>query len=99
MEEQMRKRGDVSSNVKAKVALEAAKAQEAIGVIARRFHVHPIQVGKWRKRLLEDMHRIFEEGPTADAAAHEREVQQLYEQIGRLKVENDFLKKKNALGS
>jgi putative transposase len=39
------------------------------------------------------MHRIFEEGPTADAAAHEREVQQLYEQIGRLKVENDFLKK------
>lgn len=95
----MRKRGDVSSKSKATAALEAVKAHEPLGSIARRYKVHPIQVGKWRKRLLEDMHRIFEDGPTADAAAHEREVQELYEQIGRLKVENDFLKKKSAFGS
>jgi transposase-like protein len=98
MEETMRRRGDVSSKSKAIAALEAVKAQEPIGAIARRYKVHPIQVGKWRKRLLEDMHRIFEDDPSADAAAHEREVQELYEQIGRLKVENDFLKKKSALG-
>ena len=68
----MRKRGDVSSKSKATAALEAVKAHEPLGSIARRYKVHPIQVGKWRKRLLEDMHRIFEDGPTADAAAHER---------------------------
>jgi transposase len=99
MEKSMRKRGDVSSKSKATAALEAVKAHEPISVIARRYKVHPIQVGKWRKRLLQDMHRIFEDGPTADAAAHEREVQELYGQIGRLKVENDFLKKKSASGN
>jgi transposase-like protein len=62
-------------------------------VVARRYKVHPIQVVKWRKRLIEQMYRVVEDGPMADGAAHEREVQELYEQIGRLKVENDFLKK------
>jgi transposase len=95
----MRKRGDVGSKAKALAALEALKGHEPIGAIAKRFKVHPIQVGKWRKRLLEDMYQVFEDGGTADAAAHEREVQELYEQIGRLKVENDFLKKKSGLGS
>jgi transposase len=89
----MRKRGDVSSKAKAQAALEALKGLEPIGVIVRRYKVHPIQVGKWRKRLLEEVHQLFENGDASDTAAHEREVQELYEQIGRLKVENDFLKK------
>jgi transposase len=95
----MRKRGDVSSRSKAQVALEALKGLEPIGVVARCYKVHPIQVGKWRKRLLEQMYRVFEDGPTADGVAHERELQELYEQIGRLKFENDFLKKKSTLVS
>lgn len=99
MEEVVRRRGDVSSRSKALAALEAIKGQEPVGAIARRHKVHPIQVGKWRKQLLGEMHRVFEDEPQADAAAKEREIQELYEQIGRLKVENDFLKKKSALGS
>ena len=95
----MRKGGNVGSKAKALAALEALKGQEPIGAIAKRYNAHPIQVGKWRKRLLEDMHQVFDEGPTAEAASHEREVRELYEQIGRLKVENDFLKKKSGLGS
>lgn len=95
----MRKRGDVSSRIKAMATLEAIKAHEPIGAIARRYKAHPIQVGKWRKQLVGEMHRVFEDEPDADAVAKERENQELYEQIGRLKVENDFLKKKSALGN
>jgi transposase len=68
----MRKRGGVSSKSKAAAALEAVKAHEPLGSIARRYRLHPIEIGKWRKRLLKDMHRLFEDGATADAAAHER---------------------------
>lgn len=93
----MRKRGNVGNKVKAQAALEAAKGLHPVGQIARRYGVHPIQIGKWRKRLLENAHQIFEDGGVVDAAIHEREVQELYEQIGRLKVENDFLKKKSGL--
>lgn len=93
----MRKRGNVGNKTKAQAALEAAKGLSPIGEVARRFGVHPIQVGKWRKRLLLNAHQIFEDGGVVDAAEHEREVQELYEQIGRLKVENDFLKKKSGL--
>jgi len=95
----MRKSGDVSSKSKAIAALEAVKIHESLESIARRYKVHPIQVEKWRKRLLGDRHRIFEHAPSADAAAHEREVQELYEQIGHPNLENDFLRKKPALSS
>ena len=79
-------------------AIEAAKGLHPVGHIAKRFGVHPIQIGKWRKRLLENAHQVFEDGCiVVDAASHEREIQELYEQIGRLKVENDFLKKKSGL--
>jgi hypothetical protein len=74
-------------------ALEVINAHEPIGAIARRYKVHPIQVGKWRKQLVGEMHRVFEDVPDADAVAKERENQELYEQFGGLKVENDFLKK------
>ena len=94
----MRKKAHVGSKVKAQVALEAAKGVLPLSQIARRFSVHPIQVGKWRTKLLENAFQVFEEGGVVNAASHEQEVQELYEQIGRLKVENDFLKKKSGLG-
>lgn len=89
----MRKKATVGNKVKAQVALEAARGVRTTGEIARRFEVHPIQVGKWRSKLLERAHEVFEEGGVVSAASHEREIAELYEQIGRLKVENDFLKK------
>ena len=92
----MRKKATVGNKVKAQVALEAARGVRTTGEIARRFEVHPIQVGKWRSKLLERAHEVFEEGGVVSAASHEREIAELYEQIGRLKVENDFLKKKSS---
>jgi len=90
----MRKRGNVGSKVKAQAAIEAAKGLHPVGQIAKQFGVPPIQIGKWRKRLLDCAYQVFEEGVVVvDAASHERELQELYEQIGRLKVENGFLKK------
>ena len=93
----MRKKAHVGSKVKAQAALEAAKGVMPLSQIARRFGVHPVQVGKWRSKLLENAFQVFEEGGVMSTANHEQEVQELYEQIGRLKVENDFLKKKSGL--
>jgi len=91
----MRRRGNVGSKIKAQAAIEAAREMQPLSQIARRFGVHPIQIGKWRAKLLENAYQVFEEGGVVNAGSHEREVQELYEQIGRLKVENDFLKKKS----
>jgi transposase-like protein len=93
----MRKKGAVGNKVKAQAALEAAKGLQPLSQIAKRFGVHPIQIGKWRSKLVERAHEIFEDGGVVSGATHEREVADLYEQIGRLKVENDFLKKKSGL--
>lgn len=91
----MRKTGSVGSRVKAEAALEASKGIHPLSQIAKRHGVHPIQVGKWRVKLVENAYQVFEGGGMVNAANHEQEVQGLYEQIGRLKVENDFLKKKS----
>jgi len=88
------------SKVKARIALEAAANTETLSEIGRRHSVHPIQVGKWRKELVERAHELFTDGRRRGSTAEEPEaVEGLYEQIGRLKVENDFLKKKSGLGS
>ena len=92
----MRKKAAVSSKTKAKVALEAIKGLEPLSAIAKRYKVHPIQVGKWRKKLLAGASIAFDEaGEDRRLQEAEDEIQQLYEQIGRLKIENDFLKKKS----
>lgn len=86
------------SQTKAKVALEAARNESTLSEIAKRYKVHPIQVGKWRKELLERAHELFTDRRTKGSSKEEdSSVEELYEQIGRLKVENDFLKKKSGL--
>jgi transposase-like protein len=79
---------------KARVALEAIKERETVSELAKRFQVHPTQIHDWKRRLLEQATSIFERDnskpvETIDPA-------ELYEQIGRLKVELEFLKKKVA---
>jgi len=87
------------SKVKARIALEATANNETLGEIARRHRVHPIQVGKWRKELVERAHELFTDGRKRGAEEQSEAVEALYEQIGRLKVENDFLKKNLVLGT
>jgi transposase-like protein len=89
-----RKRRAREASFKARVALEAVKERETVGELAKRFQVHPTQIHEWKRRLTEQAAAVFEKESakpveTVDPA-------ELYEQIGRLKVELEFLKKKAA---
>ena len=87
-----RTRRKFTGEFKAKVALEALKARETINQIATRFEVHPHQVTQWKQQLLRQAPVAFE-GVSAPAGREGLE-DELYEQIGRLKMELEWLKKK-----
>jgi len=76
---------------KAKVALEALKGEQTIAEIASRYEVHPNLVTKWKKALQDEAATIFGEDHTKKKKQDENLVAQLYQQIGQLKVEKDFL--------
>lgn len=90
-------RKNYNSEFKAKVALEAVRGRLTINEISKEFGVHPNQISKWKKQFLESLPLIFENSKSAQAPENEELVNQLYQQIGRLKVELDWLKKKSAL--
>jgi transposase len=85
------------AGLKAKVALEAIKGEKTIAEISSKYGIHPNQIGKWKKDVLEHLPELFngkikKREKTADELQAE-----LYQQIGKLKVENDWLKKKSRL--
>lgn len=89
----MQKRTFRSATFKKKVALEAIRETKTINEIAQKYGVHPIQVSKWKKKLLDNAEMAFEKGNNKSSAYEVKEAK-LHEQIGRLSVENDWLKKK-----
>lgn len=84
-----------SAELKAKVALEAIKGQRTTAEIAQAFAVHPNLVAAWRRHALDLLPALFAPatGRAAAAPAADREKDELYRQIGRMKMEIDFLKK------
>lgn len=82
---------------KAKVALEAVKGEKTIAQIAGEYGVHPNQIGQWKKRLLEELPGIFSDRRRKEEKEGAAETDELYRQIGQLKVELDWLKKKSQL--
>lgn len=88
------KRKTFPSEFKAKVAIAALKGQQTTNEIAQEFGVHPTQVNTWKKQLLESSSDVFGKGKQKREADFESEREALYSQIGRLKVEVDWLKKK-----
>ena len=88
------KRKTFTSEFKAKVAIAALKGQQTTNEIAQEFGVHPTQVNTWKKQLLESSSDVFGKGKQKREADFESEREALYSQIGRLKVEVDWLKKK-----
>jgi transposase-like protein len=83
-----------SSEFKAKVALEAVKGQKTLNELATEFGVHPVQIAQWKRQLLEASPAAFESGGARRDRAQEQLIEQLYQQIGQLKVEVDWLRKK-----
>lgn len=83
-----------SPGFKARVALEAIRGEKTLSQLGSQFKVHPIQIAKWRKSAIEQLPELFVDGRTKKGAAVETGNDALYEEIGRLKVELDWLKKK-----
>ena len=83
-----------SKEFKAKVALEAIKNERTIAELSSAFDVHPNLIGKWKKDLLNSIPSLFEERKKTTSSKEELDVNDLYKEIGKLKIENEFLKKK-----
>jgi transposase-like protein len=92
-----RQRRQYSADWKAKVALEAIKGQRTVQEIASHYEVHPTLVTHWKKQLLEGAAEIFSNSKRVAAEADEELKAELYQQIGKLQVEVDWLKKKSGL--
>ena len=85
-----------SKAFKAKVALEALKGEKTIAELASQFEVHPGQINTWKKHALEGLPGLFERKNSKRGDANTNmDADTLYQQIGRLQVENDWLKKKS----
>jgi len=84
-----------SAGFKAKVALEALRGERTVNELAGLYQVHPTQVAAWKKRALEGLPELFADGRQKGPRDGEALEGQLYQEIGRLKVELDFLKKKS----
>lgn len=81
---------------KAKVALEAVKGGRTLSELASKYEVHPNQIRNWKKQLVGGLPDIFSDRRKRKEQSREDEKGRLYEEIGRLKVELDWLKKKAA---
>ena len=87
-----KKRNRYTPEFKAKVALAALKNEETISELAARFGVHPTMINSWKRALLDGAAEVFDKGNKV-RKHNESQIEDLYRQIGRLKVENVFFPK------
>jgi putative transposase len=78
---------------KAKVALEAAKQTRTIAELAKAYQVHPVQISQWKKHLLDGAESLFRDGRRREHEEGQALQAELYERIGRLNMEIEWLKK------
>jgi transposase len=86
-----------SSEEKAKVALEAIKGELTMAQISSKYGVHSTQIARWKKEAIESMVAGFKAKSKTKDVSQEELVRSLYEQIGQLTVERDWMKKKSSL--
>lgn len=82
---------------KARVALESIKEEKTLAQLASEFDVHPNQIGQWRKHILKELPSLFSDQSQKKEKDQEELISELYRQIGQLKVELDWLKKKSQM--
>ena len=89
-----KKRRQHSPDLKARVGLEALKGIEPVHAIAAKYQVHPVQVSQWKKEAVDRLPEVFAGKADHDAEAAKEREKELYEEIGRLKMQLEWLKKK-----
>jgi len=92
----MAQRRQHGADIKAKVALAAIRGERTVNEIAKLYGVHPAMIVRWKKQALEELPQVFVNRRSATVRAQEDLTASLYQQIGQLKVELDWLKKKAA---
>jgi transposase-like protein len=83
-----------SKEFKAKVAIEAVKGVKTASELASEYGVHPVQITQWKKQLLEGSASLFETGGRSQKDEQTTLIERLYQQIGQLQVEVEWLRKK-----
>jgi len=94
----MPKRKRLSASQKAQIVLEVIREEKSVSQIAAENGIHPNQIHKWKKQALEDFAQLFEDdrkSERAREAEHEKQVQELYAEIGQLSAQLSWLKKKS----
>jgi transposase len=97
MMSESKKRKVHTAEFKAKVGLEALRGVKTINEIGQAYGVHPVQVGLWKKEIQEQAKTLFEGKRGPKPMAEHQEPERLYSEIGKLKVELDWLKKKSGI--
>jgi transposase-like protein len=93
----MGQRKQFTAGFKAKIALEAIKGQKTAQELGSIYGVHPTQVTTWKRQLVAEAAEIFKRGGVYDKEALEQEKAELYQQIGKLQVELDWMQKKSGI--
>jgi transposase len=88
-----------TNEYKAKVALAALRDDRTTSELASEYGIHPIKIGLWKKTVIQGAPRLFDGGVTSSAKDKEQKAltEELYGKIGKIEVENDWLKKKLGL--
>jgi len=92
----MARRKSYTGQFKGTVALESVKAEQTLSELASRYEIHPNQVTTWKNHLVTHVGELFEDKRRKQEKEHETFIDELYKQIGQLKVELEWLKKKAA---
>jgi len=88
----------ISASLKAQIVLEALREEKSVAQIASENGIHPTQIHKWKKQALENFIHLFEDdhkGEHAREAEYEKQINELYAEIGRLSAQLSWLKKKS----